>query len=514
MLNYFKQINLGEKMNNNQSIYIKKEVMARLIEAYLSDDFPENTRLIPYDMRPTGADVPYRCCIYKERAILKTRIIADLGFPLEDDDERVNLTTYAKEAEERTEISDKHLTVLQQACKGCSSNSIYVTDICQGCVARPCESACKFGAISVTDGRSQIDSSKCKKCQMCIKACPYNAIVKLSVPCEDVCPVGAIKKDETGFASINFDKCISCGKCIAACPFGAVHEKSQIIDILKAMKNKKKVIAMIAPAVAGQFRGNLYQLKTAIKKSGFFDVYEVAKGADKTARNEAREFIERMGETDATWDAIHPIAETSGVKKDNFMTTSCCAGYIQLVKKHLNEIKPYVSDTHTPLYYTSEYVKQTIPDSVTVFIGPCVAKRAEGSENPNIDYVMSFEELGALFMAKKIEVSECEETPYNEESSKQARNFGVTGGVAEAVKKALKDENSVKPLVISGLNKDSIKQLKKYAQTGICEGECNLIEVMCCEGGCVAGNATINSVKTANKQIKDLIADSKDIEKI
>ena len=196
------------------------------------------------------------------------------------------------------------------------------------------------------------------------------------------------------------------------------------------------------------------------------------------------------------------------------MTTSCCAGYIQLVNKHLPEIKPYVSDTHTPLYYTSEYVKSILPDSVTVFIGPCVAKRVEGFENPNIDYVMSFEELGALFMAKKIEVSECEETEFNEESSKQARNFGVTGGVAEAVKKALQYENSVKPLVISGLNKESIRQLKKYAASGCCEDGCNLIEVMCCEGGCVAGNATINNVKMANKQIKEVISDSHDIEKI
>ena len=175
------------------------------------------------------------------------------------------------------------------------------------------------------DGRAQIDEKKCKKCQMCVKACPYNAIVKLSVPCEDVCPVGAIKKDETGFASINFDKCISCGRCIAACPFGAVHEKSQIIDILKAMKNGKKVVAMIAPAIAGQFRGNLYQLKSAIIKAGFKDVYEVAKGADKTARNEAREFVERMeGVNDWLDSWVNDIVSDDDDKK-TFMTTSCCA---------------------------------------------------------------------------------------------------------------------------------------------------------------------------------------------
>ena len=501
-------------MNNNQSLHIKNEVMARLIKAYLSDDFPENTRLIPYDIRPTGAEVPYRCCIYKERAILKTRLIADLGFPLEDDDERVNLTTYAKAAEERKEISSKHLTVLRSACKGCTSNEIYVTDICQGCVARPCEKVCKFEAISVADGRAEINKEKCKKCQMCLNICPYHAIVKLTVPCEEACPVGAIKKDELGLASIDFDKCISCGKCIATCPFGAVHEKSQMIDILKAMKTGKKVVAMIAPAVAGQFDCNLYQLKTAILKSGFSAVYEVAKGADKTARNEAREFVERMGDNNALWDAIHPITAPVDRTLDKFMTTSCCAGYIQLVNKHLKEIKPFVSDTHTPLYYTSEYVKSIMPDSVTVFIGPCVAKRVEGFENPNVDHVMSFEELSALFIAKDINVSECEETEYNIESSKQARNFGVTGGVAEAVKKALQDETSVKPLIISGLNKDSINRLKKIAASGECEGGCNLIEVMCCEGGCVAGNATVNTIKVANKKIKEVISNSDDIEKI
>ncbi len=482
--------------NNSQYIDIKKETMTKLIEAYLSDNFPENTRLIPYDMRPVGSEIPYRCCIYKERAILKNRIIADLGFPLEEDDERISLSTYAKGAQDREEISGKNLTVVQQACKGCVPNTIYVTDLCKGCVARPCEKTCKFGAIEVKDGHSKIDNEKCKKCGMCIKACPYHAIVKLTVPCEEACPVGAMKKDETGLAKIDFDKCISCGKCISACPFGAVHEKSQIIDILKAMKQGKKVVAMIAPAILGQFRGNLYQMKSAILKAGFFDVYEVAQGADITTANEAKEFIERM---------------EAGKK---FMTTSCCAGYIQLVKKHLNEIKPFVSDTKTPLYYTAEIIKKQMPDAVTVFVGPCVAKRAEGFENENVDYVMSFEELGALFVAKKIEVSEMDETQYEKESSKQARNFGVSGGVAGAVKKALQNEDAVKPLVINGLNKDSIKQLKQYATCGTCEEGCNLIEVMCCEGGCIAGNATINNTKVAQKKIKEGIQTSSDIEKI
>ncbi len=481
--------------NNSQEIKIKKEILVRIIEAFYSDDFEENTRLIPYDMRPKGADVPYRCCIHKERAIIKDRAIAGLGFSIEDDDERTTLSTYAKKSLERTELDGKNLTVLQDACKGCVPSQIYVTDLCQGCVARPCQSTCKFGAITVSDGRSKIDPTKCKKCGMCMNACPYHAIVKITVPCENACPVGAIAKDEQGLARIDFEKCISCGRCIAACPFGAVHEKSQLIDILKAIKSGKNVVAMFAPSIAGQFPGNIYQLKNAIKQLGFKEVFEVAQGADITTKNEGKEFVERM---------------ESGQK---FMTTSCCAGYNQLIKKHLPEIKPFVSDTKTPLYYTAEIVKQEQPDAVTVFISPCVAKRAEGFDDKNVDYIMSCEELGAFFIAKKVEILNCEEEKYDYESSKQARNFGVSGGVAEAVKKVLKDEDAVKPFVINGLNKDSIKQLKKFATCGECESGCNLVEVMCCEGGCIAGNATLNNQRVAKKLINELVTTSEDITK-
>lgn len=481
--------------NNSQSIHLKKEILARIIEAFLSDNYEENTRLIPYDMRPKGAEVPYRCCIYKERAILKERVKAGLGFSLEEDDETKLLSDYAKEALEREKPDEHPLTVLDAACAGCVPSRIYVTDLCQGCVARPCQSACKFGAIEMVNGKSKIDGSKCKNCKMCMNACPYNAIVKLAVPCEDACPVGAIQKDSNGITRIDYEQCISCGKCVAACPFGAVNEKSQIIDILKHMKDEKKeVIAMFAPSIVGQLPGTIYQLKTAMEKAGFDRVYEVAQGADITTLNEAKEFEERMEE---------------GAP---FMTTSCCAGYNQFIKKHLPELKEFESSTETPLYYTAELVKAKYPDAITVFISPCVAKRKESMENPNVDYVMTYEELGALFIAKRIEIAECEESKFEVESSKQGRNFGNTTGVAEAVKSVAKNPEEVKPYIISGLTKDTVKELKKFTKDKSCPG-CNLIEVMCCEGGCIGGNATINIPRVARKQLKSLLDESHDLER-
>lgn len=473
-----------------QTAHLKKEILVRLIKAYLSDNFEENTRLIPYDMRPKGSEVPYRCCIYKERAVLRDRVIAGLGSSIEETDDSILLSEVAKNAENRETPEEHPLTVLTTACKGCVPSRIYVTDLCQGCVARPCESTCRFGAISVHDGKSHIDPEKCKNCGMCAQVCPYQAIQRIIVPCENACPVGAIAKDEEGHARIDFDKCISCGKCASACPFGAVHEKSQVIDVLKNIKAGKKVIAMIAPAMVGQLPCTATQLKEAIMELGFTDVYEVAQGADITSKNESKEFIERME------------------KGEKFMTTSCCAGYNELVDKHLPEMKPFRSDTRTPMYYTAEIVKKENPDAITVFFSPCVAKKREALNNSNVDFVLNYEEIGAWFTAREITVSDCKDSEFATQSSAEARNYCVTGGVAKAVQALIPEGVEVKPVVIDGLTKQSVRDLKKYAKNGACDLG-NLIEVMACTGGCLGGNSTVNAYKPALKQVTAYVNESK-----
>ena len=475
-----------------QTSHLKREILVRLIKSFLSDNFEENTRLIPFDMRPKGHEVPYRCCIYKERAILRDRAVAGLGLSIEETDDSALLSELAQKALERKEPEENPLTVLTTACKGCVPARIYVTDLCQGCVARPCVNTCKFGAISVINGKSVIDPAKCKNCGMCAQVCPYQAIQKIIVPCESACPVGAITKGDDGHAKIDFERCISCGKCVAACPFGAVHEKSQIIDVLKHIKAGKKVIAMVAPAIMGQLPCSPKQLKEAIQELGFADVYEVAQGADVTTKTEAAEFEERL---------LHGA---------EFMTTSCCAGYNELVDKHIPEMKPFRSDTKTPLYYTAEIVKKEHPDAITVFFSPCVAKRREALQTPTVDYVLNYEELGAWFVALNIQVAECGESSFKTEASAEGRNYCVTGGVAKAVQTLLPEEIPAHPVLIDGLNKQSIRDLKKYAKNGMCDLG-NLIEVMACQGGCLGGNATVNAYKPALKQVTNYVNESESI---
>lgn len=471
--------------NDNKAIFFKRESLRRVIEAFDKGLLETQAYRIPFHVIPRDSKSPVRCCIYKERAVFRARTLAALGCSVEEDDEATSLNEYAKQALLRKDVPAVPLTVLDIACKGCVKARHIVTEACQGCLARHCQQACKFGAISFENGKSKIDPNQCKNCGQCKEACPYNAITYVPVPCEQSCPVDAIHKGENGFAQIDFAKCISCGHCMDACPFGAIMERSQLIDVLTSMKSTRKMCAMIAPSIVGQFNCTLPQLITALKKAGFDKVTEVALGADVTTANEARELVERL---------------ENGAK---FMTTSCCAAWIQAVKKHLPALKDFVSHTKTPGGYTAEIEKKN--GFTTVFIGPCVSKRVEGMEDPNIDYVMTYEEVGALLDARQINPAECEEAPLDPGISAEARYYGVTGGVAQAVENAINGKRPFKKMALNGLDRKTMLILNAYAKGA---GDFQLLEVMSCKGGCIGGPCTLKRQADVIKPIKDLVAKS------
>ncbi len=460
---------------DNLRTRIKKDIVSRVVRAFFAQDPTEEMRLIPFEMKPlnSGED-PFRCCVYHDREIIASRTTATLGFSIEDRDERDLLSTLFERAVVREKPENIVLTVLKSACRRCVPSKIQVTELCQGCLVQSCLNVCRFDAIEMVNGKSVIDPKKCKNCEQCMGSCPYTAIVRYHVPCEEVCPVGAMVKDSSGYAKIDFDKCISCGKCVHACPFGAVHEKSQVIDILRRIKEGEKCIILLAPSIMWQVHASIKQLRTAFLEAGFYDVYEVAQGADITTKNEGDEFVERIEH-----------------HKAPFMTTSCCAAYNQLLDKHLEEMRTYVSETRTPLSYIAEIAHKREPDAAIVFASPCVAKRKEGQLDPSVDFVISFEECLAVFDALDIVPEECEESEYTYLPTQEGRNYAVTSGVATAVRSYLEGNQTIKPYCINGISKKSIKELRKMATSGTCE-QGNLIEVMSCEGGCVGGNSCLS----------------------
>ncbi len=457
---------------NNQYTLMKRKIDTEVVRHFFNDTLISEVDKLPIRIIPKDR-VPSRCCIYKERALVRYRILSLLGVDLEkDDDEFKPLAEYVKDVMEKDEPNLPLLTTIKSGCYGCPKDQYRVSDACRGCFARPCMANCPKNAIVFINGQAHIDEERCIRCGKCMEVCPFHAVVHIPVPCEEACPVGAIKKNEQGFVEVDHSKCIGCGKCVRSCPFGAIAERSELFKILKMLKAGDKVVAMIAPAIEGQFPGSLAQLKAALKKAGFYDVFEVAKGAEVTSVREGEELVEKIKE------------------KKGYMTTSCCSSYMDLIEKHLPFLKDRYSDAYSPMAYSAEICKKADSSVKTVFIGPCLSKRVEAAKYPDIiDGVMTFAELAAIFMAKDIDVMKMEADDMGDTSSfEDCREYAVSGGVASCVLSRLDDSSSIRILPIDGLDKKTVRLMNTWQKKA---PDADLVEVMCCQGGCIAGPGTI-----------------------
>ena len=434
-------------------IKIKHEVLYRVAKLAFEGQLEEKRDFLPMDVIP-GPAPQFRCCVYKEREIIRQRIrLVEGKAPGMEDDGNI-------------------VQVISSACEDCPISSYVVTDNCQNCLGKACINACRFGAITAGETRSKIDPAKCKECGLCAKSCPYNAIAYLKRPCKSACPVDAITYNEDGISVIDEKKCIRCGLCIHRCPFGAIGSKTFIIDVINAIKSDRPVFAMLAPATEGQFGENITMesWKKAVKKIGFDDFVEVGLGGDMTAAYEAEEWSE---------------AKKEGRK----MTTSCCPAFINMQRIHFPEIyQNNMSSTVSPMCAVSRYLKATHPGCVTVFIGPCIAKKSETLDTSvpgNADYAVTYGEIRALMRSKNVTM-EPVETGY-QEASAWGKKFASSGGVAAAVLECMKergeDVSDVTYLQCAG-GKDCRKNLMLLQNNRIEE---DFNEGMVCHGGCVGG---------------------------
>ena len=468
---------------NNQYAKIKfkidTEVMRHLFEGTLVRDADR----IPIDIVPSHR-VPSRCCIYKERAVVRYRIMALAGYTLEtEDDEYRSLSSFMEEAMEEDKPKLPLFTTIAVGCSSCPKSQYQVSDACRSCFARPCSTNCPKDAIEYIHGKAHINTDKCIKCGKCMERCPFHAIVHNCVPCEDSCPVGAVKQNENGISEINSDKCIGCGRCLRSCPFGAIAKRSGLIPVGKMLYNGEKVVGMIAPAIEGQFDGSLEQIKKAMKAVGFTEVVEVAEGAKITAEREAKELMEKKE------------------KGEGYLATSCCPAWFSLVDKHIPAIRDHISTTLSPMGYTAQLCKERFPGYKVVFIGPCVAKRYEAATKyPElIDRVLSYGELASIFVAKGVNVADMPNDYEDDDVCKaidDCRDFAVSGGVAECVLSRVDDRSKYKVMSINGIDSKVVRQIKLWPKI---KPDADLVEIMCCYGGCVAGPGTFNSVPNALK---------------
>ena len=451
--------------------------IARL--AYEGTD-PRELENLPYKIVP-GEIATYRESIFLERAVVGERLRVAMGMSLRPVSEHAPIA----QGVEKSVIEEKYyepplINVIKFACNACPEKRVLVTEGCQGCLEHPCSEVCPKKAIHLVSGRSQINPELCIKCGKCAEACPYNAIITQERPCKKACGMDAIHSDEYGRAEIDQNKCVSCGQCLVSCPFSAIVDKGQIYQTVMAIKSETPVYAILAPAIAGQFKGmKNTKIRNAFKAIGFTDVREVAIGADLCTIEEAKDFMEEVP------------------SKLPFMATSCCPAWSMMAKKLFPEQAKCISMALTPMVLTARLIKQKEPGCKICFIGPCAAKKLEASRRTirsYVDFVLTFEEVCGMFDAKNVRWTDIPEGEPLLRASADGRGFAVSGGVANAVVKAIKrmdPEREVKVMSAEGLN--NCKKMLQLAKAGKYNGY--LLEGMACPGGCVAGAGTLEPIK-------------------
>lgn len=438
---------------------LKNKVLVEVSSLAFDDALtPENTLAIAEKIIPEGKPT-MRCCIYKERAIINQRVKLALGG--NPDDRNV-------------------VEVLPIACDECPVEGIMVTQACRGCIAHRCQNACPKNAISIVDRRAVIDRDKCVECGRCVEACSYSAIIKQTRPCIRACKPRALSIDkETHKATISEEKCISCGACVYQCPFGAISDKSFITQAVKILRDSNhnknyRVYAVIAPSVAGQYADiEVGKVLGGILALGFYYLVEAAWGADFVAYLEAQELVEKK-----------------------FLTSSCCPAFVSFIRKNYPALAGNVSHNLSPMAHMAMLIKQKDPSAKIIFIGPCIAKKAEtlyGDAGQYVDCTITFEEMQALFDAKGIDLKSIEPITLDR-ASYYGRVFARCGGLATAVEQALKehgvteDQFKLKAVSCSGIADCNVALLK--ASKGKLQE--NFIEGMACESGCIGGPACLS----------------------
>ncbi|MGN0141978.1 MAG: [Fe-Fe] hydrogenase large subunit C-terminal domain-containing protein [Roseburia sp.] len=294
--------------------------------------------------------------------------------------------------------------------------------------------------------------------------------------CRSSCVFDAITDDADGKIHIDPEKCAGCGVCVDVCRMEKLAANKDVYPVLRAIRGgKKDVYALIAPAFTGQFQEDVTpgRLRAAFKALGFKGMVEVAVFADILTLKEALEFDRHVQE-----------------EGDFQLTSCCCPVWIAMIRKVYKELLPHVPGAVSPMIAAGRVVKRLHPEAMTVFIGPCMAKKKEARE-PDIadavDYVLTFQEVQEIFAAAGIRPEELPEDE-REHSSRAGRIYARTGGVSEAVARTVEQLHPDRPMPVRAEQADGVpacRALIARIQNG--ETDANFFEGMGCNGGCVGG---------------------------
>lgn len=367
------------------------------------------------------------------------------------------------------------------------------------------------------------NSDKCDECGICKNICKIN--------------VGVY-----GYTNLEYP-CINCGSCTIMCPKKCLSEKDETDKLREYLHSGKTIVMQTAPAVRvalGEEFG--YKIGTnvegkmvsALRKIGANYVFDTTFGADLTVMEEAHELLGRI--------------------KNNIkgpMLTSCCPSWVKFLQIFYPEYLPNLSTCKSPIAMEGSMIKNYFSkinnidkeNIISISIVPCTSKKMEMKRYEDVDLVITTRELAKYLKEEKIDIKNLKDSSFNSLMSKGSGSgviFGSSGGVMEAtirevyrilnkrrpkgrllnfkeirglynVKETCITINgvSLKLAVINGTG-DARKVLEKIKSGEIYY---DFIEVMACEGGCIAGGGQPriypSTVELKNKRAKGLYKSDK-----
>ena len=285
--------------------------------------------------------------------------------------------------------------------------------------------------------------NRCRVCYTCVRECPVKAI-----------------KIINGQADILNSRCIGCGSCFLVCSQGAKAILDTKPSVLKMLEENDEVIACIAPSFAAEFTDikDHRQFVGMVKSMGFSKVVEVSFGADLVAKAYKEVYNENVDKT---------------------YISSDCPAIVFYIEQYMPEIKESLVPVVSPVVATVRVLKEKYGEHIkTVFIGPCIAKKAESSE---IDEVMTFRELRDIFKILNITSETAEQTDFDPPFAGKGSLFPVTRGMMNTM--AGEEDLLTNKVIVSSGKKVFIDILKEMGE-GVFKGK-NL-ELLCCNG-CIMG---------------------------
>ena len=291
--------------------------------------------------------------------------------------------------------------------------------------------------------------ANCKNCYKCVKNCSVKAIKMVN--------------DQ---AQIIEERCVACGKCFLVCPQNARNILSDLDNVVKAIKENKKVIISIAPSYLGIYK-DPYKLIGALKKFGVHAVEETSIGAAKITEL-YREYLKKA-------DGKNII-------------TSCCPSVNLMIQIYYPELLDNLIPIDSPMIAHSKMLRQKYgKDSYITFLGPCLAKKCEAYPYQVagiMDAVVSFEELENYFIENDISLEDCDEMMPDASGSITGQRYPIERGILGGLTDILREKEYTNITVAGSKNcRELFDALKDNDLNNIC------IEANMCEGACMGGPA-------------------------